>query len=45
MVFGGPLNGEQERYETRAQAEAGHRMWVERVKIAAEKAKAKEGTP
>jgi len=37
MVFGGPLGMEQERYETRAQAEAGHRMWVERVKIAAAK--------
>lgn len=24
MVFGGPLNGEQDRYATRAEADAGH---------------------
>lgn len=31
MVFGGPLDGEMERYETRAQAEAGHARMVEKV--------------
>ena len=33
MVFGGPLDQEQERYETKAQAEQGHRLWVERVRM------------
>jgi len=32
MVFGGLLGDEQERYSTRAEAEAGHRRMVERVK-------------
>lgn len=31
MVFGGLLDGQQERYSTWGQAEAGHRVWVERV--------------
>lgn len=31
MVFGGPLDEEQDRYCTRAEAEAGHAMWVARV--------------
>ena len=32
MVFGGPLDGEQERYTSRDDALAGHRRWVEHVK-------------
>lgn len=32
MVFGGALDGEQERYETRAAAESGHATLVERVR-------------
>lgn len=32
MIFGGPLDQERERYETRQQAEAGHERWVERLK-------------
>ncbi len=35
MVFGGPLDQEQERYSTEAQARAGHAKWVEAVKFAA----------
>jgi len=31
MVFGGTLDGEQERYSTWEQAEAGHARWVKRV--------------
>jgi hypothetical protein len=31
MVFGGPLDQEQERYSTRAEAEAGHAALVERA--------------
>ena len=31
MVFGGPLNGEQERYETWVEAEAGHAAVIARV--------------
>ena len=31
-VFGGPLNDEQERYSTRAEALAGHAAWVARAK-------------
>ena len=31
MVFGGPLDGEQERYRTRPEAEVGHASMVERV--------------
>lgn len=34
MVFGGPLDGEQERYCTRAEAIAGHAAMVERVEQA-----------
>lgn len=34
MVFGGPLDGEQERYHTYDEAEAGHAAMVERVKQA-----------
>lgn len=30
MVFGGPFDQEQERYSTWAEAEAGHRLWVEK---------------
>lgn len=32
MVFGGPLDQEQDRYTTWEQAEAGHKLMVERVK-------------
>jgi len=35
MVFGGPLDQEQERYATRKEAQAGHDKMVERVKEAA----------
>jgi len=31
MVFGGSLDGEQERYSTWAEAEAGHRVMCDRV--------------
>jgi hypothetical protein len=31
MVFGGPLNGEMERYGSWAAAEAGHKRWVAKV--------------
>ena len=31
MVFGGPLDGEQERYATKEQAQAGHAEWVAKV--------------
>ena len=34
MVFGGPLDQEQDRYYTWDEAEAGHRNMVERVKAA-----------
>lgn len=34
MVFGGSLDGEQERYSTWAEAEAGHVAMVERVMAA-----------
>src|SRR5204863_9223826 len=44
MVFGGPLAGEQERYSTWEQAEAGHKLMVEKVRPApaASKPDAKE---
>lgn len=32
MVFGGPLDGEQERYMTWEEAEIGHKRMVERVR-------------
>lgn len=32
MVFGGPLDGEQERYHTWEEAEAGHKIMLEKVK-------------
>jgi len=32
MVFNGPLDGEQDRYSTWDEAEAGHKAMVERVK-------------
>ena len=32
MVFGGPLDGEQERYVSRADAVAGHARWLAKVK-------------
>jgi hypothetical protein len=35
MVFGGPLDGEQDRYATRSAAQAGHDVIVARVKEAA----------
>lgn len=28
LVFGGPLDGDGERYRTKAEAEAGHLRWV-----------------
>ena len=31
MVFGGPFDGEQERYATKDQAQAGHAEWVAKV--------------
>ncbi len=31
MVFGGPMDGEQERYSTRAEATEGHAATVKRV--------------
>ena len=34
LVFGGPLDGEMERYAFREDAEAGHAAMVERVKEA-----------
>jgi hypothetical protein len=34
MVFGGPLDQEQERYSTWEEAEAGHAAILERVKVA-----------
>lgn len=34
MVLGGPLDGEQDRYSTWDQAEAGHKAMVERVNAA-----------
>jgi len=34
MVFGGPLDGEQLRYETRQQAHAGHEAMCARVRAA-----------
>ena len=36
LVFGGPLDGEMDRYTTWEQAEAGHKAMVERVKSASE---------
>jgi hypothetical protein len=35
MVFGGPLDGEEDRYSTWDEAEAGHAAMVERVKAGA----------
>lgn len=40
MVFGGPLDQEQERYSTWDEAEAGHKAMVERVKASEVKAEA-----
>lgn len=37
MVFGGPLDGEQERYATWAEAEAGHAAMLARIKGEASK--------
>jgi len=34
MVFGGPLDGEQERYHTWDEAEAGHKLMIEKVRPA-----------
>jgi len=34
MVFGGPLDGEQFRYETRQQAHAGHEVMCAKVRAA-----------
>lgn len=34
MVFGGPLDQEQERYSTWEEAEAGHARWVEKAREA-----------
>lgn len=34
MVFGGPLDQEQDRYTTEEKARAGHEAWCERVKAA-----------
>jgi len=36
LVFGGPLDGEMERYSSRQEAEAGHREMVDRAKKAAD---------
>ena len=35
MVFGGKLDQEQERYETKAEAVAGHNEWVKKAQEAA----------
>lgn len=32
MVFGGPLNGAQERYVSRADAAAGHARWLAKAR-------------
>jgi hypothetical protein len=32
MVFGGPLDQQEERYSTWEEAEAGHKHWVEKAK-------------
>ncbi len=34
MVFGGVLDGEDERYATRQEAKGGHRRWLQKVKEA-----------
>lgn len=34
MVFGGHFSDEQERYCTWSEAEEGHKVWVEKVKLA-----------
>jgi hypothetical protein len=34
LIFGGPLSDEGERYCTKAEAEAGHAKWIQRVKEA-----------
>lgn len=34
LVFGGPLDGEMERYTSRAAAVAGHQAWCRRVREA-----------
>lgn len=34
MVFGGPLDREQQRYQSKAEAVAGHRALVEKLKAA-----------
>jgi hypothetical protein len=34
LIFGGPLADEGERYCTKAEAEAGHAKWIQRVKEA-----------
>ena len=39
MVFGGPLDGEQDRYSTWDEAEAGHKRMVERVNASFEEGK------
>ena len=35
MVFGGPLNGDMDRYATYSDAERGHKEMLTKVKIAA----------
>ena len=44
MVFGGPLDQEQDRYYTWDEAEAGHRNMVERVKASPPNDKIGSGT-
>jgi len=39
MVFGGPLDQEQERYRTLHEAKAGHQKMIERVREAADTAR------
>lgn len=36
MIFGGPLDHEEERYTTEAQAREGHERWVTRARAAIE---------
>lgn len=35
LVFDGPMDGDGERYNTLAEAEAGHARWVEQVRTGA----------
>ncbi len=45
MVFGGPLDGEQERYCTWDEAEAGHKVMVEKARPSPAASKPEAGQP